>query len=243
MSDAKHQNPDGIETRRGHKLHQNNAAPQRTIRKTLAVLGLALTLPTFTTPAQASEHGCVCLLCLANPAGPMAVASCVADITQLFDDLIHLHPFPECEMSGNSNAQQGYSYYDACPSGTSALASGAYAIQGTPGQEYSQVNSFFGGFGGNGGYVGENYYTGIGTGEGYNPFQMNSDSSSLFAQPTTKTCVGNQIGTTSIPVSNGDGSTYLQVGVYDNLVAMSPVSQPRYIDVFVDGQLYRRVRW
>ena len=218
-------------------MHKHFAALQRALRKTLVTLVLALSLtsfPAFTTPAQASDHGCTCLLCLANPNGPMAVSACVGDILQLFDDLAHLRPFPECDMAGNSQAQQGYSYYDDCPAGTSALDSGALAVQGAAGQQYGPF--------GFAGYSGPSHVVGIGTGGNYNPYSFNSDSYNAN-QSTTKICVGNLVGNTSVSISSGDGNTYAQAGVYDNIVSMSPVSQPRYIDVFVEGALYRRVRW
>ena len=137
-------------------------------------------------------------------------------------------------MAGNSQAQQGYSYYDDCAAGTTALDSGALAVQGAAGQQYGPF--------GFAGYSGPSHVVGIGTGGNYNPYNFNSDSYNAN-QSTTKICVGNLVGNTSVSVSSGDGNTYAQAGVYDNIVSMSPVSQPRYIDVFVEGALYRRVRW
>lgn len=172
-------------------------------------------------PAHADDYGCTVLLCLANPAGPMAVAECVPSIKKLYRDLARGRAFPTCQMAnasdapgGKSWAEHGVSYYDPCPAGTTALEAGAYATRSTDSSTY---------------------YRGIGDGDTPN----NDDTGSL----RDKICVGNQIGDAAIDTGDGDGSTPLSVGVFDQVVVVSPSPQPNYIDVYVNSTFLHRVRW
>jgi len=195
------------------------------------VLGLsALLFATVAPQAHASDYGCKVLLCLANPNGPKAVSECVPPIEKLFDDLKKGRSFPSCDMSGNSYAEQGMSYYDPCPDGTTALGQGQFAIQGTQAPKY---NYWWGG--GNQQAV----YEGIGTGDGLNP-GWNGDS---YSSLTTKICVGNKVGDTYVSTGSGDNYWTVQAGVYDQVALLDPQGSPRIIDVFIDDGLYRRVRW
>ena len=182
----------------------------------LVGLGLATAMP-----ARASDYGCKVLLCLANPAGPTAVSQCVPPITQLWRDLASFHPFPTCDEAstpdGRAWAEQGTSYYDVCPSGTTALASGALAAQGT--------------------YQGS-YSTGIGSGDDLMPSE-GQDTAPL----PNKVCVGQHTADVSIQIGSGDSLSFVTVGIYDRVVVLDPQGSPRIIDVYVNGDLYRRVRW
>ncbi|WEF31472.1 hypothetical protein [Pseudoduganella chitinolytica] len=172
--------------------------------------------------AQASDHGCKVLLCLANPQGPMAVAECVEPIRKLYRDLARGRAFPGCSMAsapsgtpaGRSWAQYGVSFYDPCPPGTSALAQGALAA---------------------GGAGASSVYTGTGDGgDGYG-----YDHSSLPA----KVCVGRPTGETWVNVGEGDGMSTVAVTTYDNIVVMQPVAQPYHADIYIDSAFSHRVRW
>jgi hypothetical protein len=81
------------------------------------------------TPA--APWGCVVLLCLANPQGPMTVPQCVEPIRRLFSLLRARQPFPSCPMSrgpsGGAIARLGSDYYDPCPVGTTPLPVGQLA--------------------------------------------------------------------------------------------------------------------
>lgn len=56
--------------------------------------------------AQASEHGCSVLLCMANPQGPMKLGECVPPMKKLFKDLAKGKVFPKCSFSnGGASAQ------------------------------------------------------------------------------------------------------------------------------------------
>lgn len=188
----------------------------RFLRELAVLAGLALA---FVPAANASDYGCKVLLCLANPNGPTAVAECVDPINQLWDDLAHFRPFPTCEMSGDSYAKPGYSYYDQCPNGTSALSDGTYAVQGGSPSPVQQV------------------YAGIGEGDGVSG---NWQSGGALPQ---KICVGNRLGQTITSIGSGEDSHTVPADVYDYVVAMDPQRSPRFIDVFVESTLFRRVRW
>lgn len=179
--------------------------------------------------ACASDHGCKVLLCLANPNGPRAVLDCKPPIDKLFRDLARGRSFPTCDLArasgqngGHSWAQQTVNWYDPCPTGTTALALGSYAIQGStiPTQPDPSTP----------------VYLGIGEGEGG---WLHDD------QYPQKTCVGTRVGTTRVYVNSGqnEGMTIQQVAVYDRVVQLDNARSPQAIDVYVDSQLYRRVRW
>ena len=179
--------------------------------------------------ADASDHGCKVLLCLANPNGPRAVSECRPPIDKLFRDLARGRSFPTCDLAsapgqngGRSWAQPTMNMYDPCPEGTTALASGFYAIQGAAVPTRPGANTAV--------------YVGIGEGQG----GWTEDY-----QYPQKTCVGSRLGTTRVYVNNGqDGGTSRELAtVYDRVFQLDNARSLRAIDVYVDSQLYRRVRW
>lgn len=189
---------------------------------------LTIALSSFGSMAHASDYGCKVLLCLANPNGPKAVSECHPPINKLYDDLKEGRPFPSCDMAsgpdGKSYAKQGFSYFDPCPEGTTALADAKYAIQGAtvPRPGFGSRNPA---------------YVGIGTGDGWRP---NDDGYHYNSQ---KVCVGNQVGETRISIGTGEDQRYYRAGVYETVRLLDKQGSPRIIDVFIDDQLYRRVRW
>lgn len=207
-------------------MSQPHARAKSMAQKILAGCGLLLAL---TPSAHADDHGCKVLLCLANPNGPRAVAECVPDINKLFHDLAKGRGFPTCAMASApetgapSWAQQGYSYYDPCPAGTSALAEGQLAIQGDASTPKRVSNPTF--------------YEGIGEGDGFMPFEDR--------QLGKKVCVGNKVGSTMFRDYENSrfGYGYTTAGVYDHVAILDPQDSPRIIDVYVSNTLYRRVRW
>jgi hypothetical protein len=97
----------------------------------IAALILAISYAPTATAADLTNQplwGCTVLLCLANPAGPMATPLCVAPIQKLFNWIGAFRPFPTCAMSGSVGngtwAELGNNYYDRCPAGSTALAAG-----------------------------------------------------------------------------------------------------------------------
>jgi len=185
-------------------------------------------------PARADDWPCTVLLCLSDPRGPETEAGCVPPIERLWQELLSFHPFPTCVMqgpNGKSWAQQGMSYYDPCPDGTTALSSGQMAIQGAA----SDSGRFFSS-------NDRTLRTGIGTGDDLTP-----GTGDNYAPLPGKTCVGQRLGSAVVNVTTGTGDSsdsenYI-ADIYDRVVMLSPASSPRIIDVFIDDRLARRVRW
>ncbi len=169
-----------------------------------------------TAPAFALD-ACKILLCLADPRGPKTEAECVPDITELFEMLSRGKPFPTCSLAGGSHVEQKYNYFDDCPSGTTELPTGSYAIQSTT------VPRLLGGT--------ETIYTGIGSGEGY------------AGTGQGKVCVGSKVGDTYVSVGQYDDARTSPAGVYSTVFLMRPQWSPRIIDVFIGNALQSRVRW
>lgn len=188
-------------------------------KATLAGL-VALGATLGTSSAEASDYGCQVLLCLANPAGPMAVSACVPPISQLWRDLARTppRPFPTCDEARPAVAIRNTSWYDPCPEGTVALEAGAYATLASDLYALSPV-------------------IGIGTGDDLAP---TIDSGPLSSR---KVCVSGPRSQVSTWLGSVDGGSMVMVTTYDRMVVMDPASSPRVIDVYVDGSLYRRVRW
>jgi len=150
----------------------------------------------------------------------MAVAACVPPISQLWRDLAHVppRPFPTCDEAHPAIAVQNYTWYDPCPEGTDALEAGAYATLSSDPFAMNPV-------------------IGIGTGEDLLP---NDDSGPLSSR---KVCVSGSRNQVTQWLGSGESGTMITVTVYDRMVVMDPATSPRAIDVFLDGTLYRRVRW
>lgn len=190
------------------------SCPRRDLSAIVGVLAVTACSSSF-----ASDYGCKVLLCLANPAGPTAVAQCLPPISQLWRDLAHVppRPFPTCDEARPAAAVQNTSYYDPCPDGTSALDSGGLALQqGMP--DWSQP------------------YVGIGNGD-----DITGPSGDNVLG--SKVCVGHQVGQTWTSTGSGDNMWSGYVALYDRVAVLDPATSPRVIDVYLNGALYRRVRW
>jgi hypothetical protein len=176
--------------------------------------------------SQASEYGCKVLLCLSNPNGPTSVAACVPPITQLYDDLRRGRGFPVCEFEqerkSGTYTQPVTTYFDACPSNTVALANGSYALT-------EKLNSDL--------RTPAQMYKGIGEGNDLAPYQGSS------ASLPNKICVGKKIGSTSITLNDGEVSNTYPASIYDRVISLPAQASPRVIDVYVNHQLVRQVRW
>jgi hypothetical protein len=199
-----------------------------TIRRALLKFGLVLGIAmSFSAPAKAVD-GCTVLLCLANPAGPMAVSQCVPPIKQLFKDLAKLKPFPTCDMSGPGNfAQNLTTYYDRCPAGTADLAPNQYALQSAvPIPNFVQD---------------ENTVLALGIGDGNNIQPQQYDGGTYPLPP--KVCVKDKVGEVIVKIGSGEDSQYKVAEVYKSVVILDPQSSPNAIDVFVNSEHFRRVRW
>lgn|GEM_PF-738566 len=214
----------------------------------------------FAPTTHASDYGCKVLLCLSNPNGPTAVSECRPPIERLWDDLHHGRPFPSCEEGSPAVAKLGLSYYDPCPTGTTALPVGAQAtlsVAMPPAQppvppttvitlpngaqatvpalpvayQAPMVNVAYG-----------QLYSGIG--EGGSPPTSGGgdgggDSGYVAGQ---KVCVGNLVGS-YVTGNGGDSGSYYTVGQYDSILLIDPPTSIRAIDVYIGDLWYRRVRW
>jgi hypothetical protein len=211
------------------------------MKKLLAALAIAAS---FLAPnaVRADGWGCQVLLCLSNPAGPMAVSACVPPIQRLYRAIFKWRPdpFPTCTMSSGSDSQAGGnyayvaapSYYDACPANTTALSSGQSGAVGTyvanpttwpfqPGYLMTGAIS-----------------TGIGDGSGYFP---GSSGDGITALPP-KTCVGAAVGVASVPAGPNWDDGMINVTLYDRVVYVDPAATSFNINVIVNNRLFRNVR-
>ena len=176
--------------------------------------------------AHADEWGCQVLLCLSNPKGPTDEKACKPPIEKLWQELAKPNgQFPHCDLAkgpngSNSWAQPTSNYYDACPAGTTALADGAEAT--TPNL---------------GGTV-----TGIGDGEGVYPYSGDMRMGGAN-QTAMKVCVSGFQGRKWVMNNNTWPATGSMVNVYQNVVELKPNGSPKMIEVFIDSQLYRQVRY
>jgi len=188
------------------------------------------------TPQAHASWGCEVLLCLSNPAGPMAVSACVPPITRLYRAIFRWRPdpFPTCIMSSGVDSSTGGnyarvgapSYYDACPAGTTALGAGVLGAQGT----YAARTPTWphrAGYVVTGGVA-----SGIGEGTGYSPHW---DSGPMPA----KSCVGNRVGSALVGASWEDTVT---VQLYDRFISIPAAPSSFNINVFVNNHLYTNVR-
>ncbi len=193
--------------------------------------------------ARADNWGCEVLLCLSNPAGPMAVAQCVPPITRLYQAIFKWRPdpFPTCTMSNGSDSSSGGNYayvappsfYDACPSGTTAVEAGTYAAVGrtlTPSEQAAsprwRSRSYI---------MTSGFVAGAGEGAGYYPSTDNT--------MPTKVCGGNYLGQTTQTTGTGhDDYSTIVVKIYDRVVLIDPASDSFNINVMINSSLFRNIR-
>lgn len=181
------------------------------------ILSLSIALVMlFSRTVNASDYGCKVLLCLADPRGPTTESECEPPIEQLRQDLRDGKGFPTCEMAGGNGK-------------------GSFAKQGSgwyddcpPGSKPLPQNK-------NAMVKGRNDppVTGIGDGKmvgGYTPFKPIQNKVCVYGDPLET-------------VIYGPWNDRKIVSVYTNMVLIPPAKTSNFIDVYVDGQVYRRVRW
>lgn len=178
----------------------------------------------FSAPAKASDWGCKVLLCLADPRGPTTEAECRPPIYALWEALRKGRPFPTCDLAGgpggDSYARQGSGFFDQCPEGTTALEAGVAAVQQAPSAYLDRSNPVY-----------------IGIGEGDNLWPSMDQP-----QLPPKVCVAGELGTATMPGATPEDGPY-QVKVFQQVVSVPAQGSGAYIDVFVNGQLFNRVRY
>jgi hypothetical protein len=199
-----------------------------------AAMSSALVAP----QAHADTWGCEVLLCLSNPAGPMAVSACVPPITRLYRAIFKWRPdpFPTCLLSSGMDSSSGgnyayvgpASYYDACPTGTTVAAAGSYVAAGRPSTTTTRFGSRA--------TLTSSVFTGIGDGSGYAPDPEGG------AMPP-KVCVGNRVASTNHTIgSSWDDMSSFPLGVYDRVVVLNPAGDTFNINVMINNGLFTSVR-
>ena len=217
------------------KLDQINVR----VLSSAALVAAALALP----QAARASWGCEVLLCLANPAGPMAAPACVPPITRLYKAIFKAKPdpFPTCTMvdgsnsatSGNYASLVSDSYYDPCPTGLTALPTGTYGATGT----YVQRTSFY--------PFGPGYEISsrvlVGFGESMQPDSSGDNGSSPLLP---KACVGAKVGESVYfePTNPGEPAVVHQVNLYSPMVVQNPATTTYKFNIFVDNKLLHSVR-
>lgn len=198
--------------------------------KKIAAISFTSAALLFANNVSANDDlwGCEVLLCLSNPAGPMAVAQCVPPITRLYRAIFKKHPdpFPTCPMAAGPNGERNEAmpqyndYYDPCPEGTRALASGAYAVHQSQVRQTGWRNRTTVSI--------SSVYTGIGEGN--------------YRAEGSKVCVGNQTGSVSVDFGSNDSTDYRTVGIYDNIQLLRPYNHGFSIKVYQNNSLLHVVR-
>jgi len=165
------------------------------------------------------------LLCLANPNGATALAECRPPIDRLRQHLTRGRPFPSCTMSDGRDTQAAgaygqvqYTHYDRCPTGTNELPAGELATAAPP--------------------ASSPIYAGIGSGDGLQP--SHSADQGLQQLPL-KICVGPSRGLRQMYDDRTE--TWVMVEQFEPVVVMEPYYSGQVIDVYIDNQVYTRVRW
>lgn len=172
------------------------------------------------------EWGCKVLLCLADPRGPKTEPECRPPIDRLYEELRSRHPhFPTCPMAGDGNyARPLLDPFDPCPLAGDGLteAPEGYVAEGRrieirPGRYRTEITK---------------------------PPRMNTagrerGDDSSFA---TKACVKDPQGAYRWSEGWGDSEVEHSARLFGTVLWLEPQGS-RAIDVFIDGALWRRVRY
>jgi hypothetical protein len=136
-------------------------------------------------------------------------------------------------MAGSGNyAAEGFNPYNPCPEGTSALPIGRRAVIGTA----SMVGTLVRG-------TPTSSYTGIGDGSIGPSCGPDGCVDPTLGGTLPEICVGVHFG--DMTYFDGIGESYTQTtySIFDRVVPLDAVANPWFVDVFIRGSLYRRVRW
>lgn len=178
--------------------------------------------------SHASDYGCTVLLCLSDPRGPRTESECRPPIDKLFRDLAKGRGFPSCAMAGSSSTGEGsFAKYvskpfDVCPTGLTPKS--GYIAKGDPKDyENNRKNRW-------------RYLS-----KGTHAFSDSREGSSYGeSRPVApRACVKNHLGSYTF----WDDETRNTVNVYEEVVWQKRHRNPRAIDVYIDSEHYKRVRW
>lgn len=163
--------------------------------------------------AMADDWGCQVLLCLSDPRGATTEAQCRPPIEKLWKHLRRGKPFPTCAMAGSA-----------------ASRTGSYAVQS---QDYFDPCP-------EGTTVSRDSLVALAPPAGQQPRVQRSGNGQADqdGKLLPRACVGKVVGS----IVDSTGSTNQITHVYDRIEWQQP-QVSRAIDVYVDGQLNRRVRY
>ena len=214
------------------------------MKKLLAAFALVASL-LMPNVARAS-WGCEVLLCLSNPAGPMAVAACVPPIQKLYAAIFKWppDPFPTCIMSNGANSASGgnyatlgapATYYPPCKPGEVDLGYNQFGSLATldptkPGWPSPPAYIPFAWPSG--------MVIGIGDGTGLHPSQFDGTISSM----PWKACVGGYLGSSNEMVGDpNDGQSRVSVSLWNTLSMLPPSAGVLSINVYLHNAFNRTV--
>lgn len=209
------------------------AEPAR--RKRALGVGIGVVLGLAASASAFAVDGCKVLLCLAAPAGWRSIPACVSVMEEALGSIFS--GLPSCHMVGDPTTGTGSyakvlpsNYYSDCPTGTTALPLGQYAIQSATWDASDNTTSWV---------AQQTMYSGIGDGATITP--LSGDTSSSLPP---KICVSGQaLGTVNYALGVDSDSTILTVPVYASVTILQPNTTSNVIGVYIDGALYNQVRY
>lgn len=166
--------------------------------------------------AMADDWGCQVLLCLSDARGATTESECRPPIEKLWKQLRRGKPFPTCVMAGNP-----------------ATGTGSYAKQG-----FDYFDPCPPGTRAVTGYVA------VVPAPGRKPVEQHARSGAIAEgdyAPEPIACAGNAVGSYVVG-GGGDSGEGKRVTMYDRIEWQQPKG-PNVIDVYIDGQMYKRVRY
>ncbi|MDP9902438.1 hypothetical protein [Variovorax ginsengisoli] len=190
------------------------------------------------SPAHADDYGCKVLLCLADPAGPMAQNECRPPIRRFIEGQSKhpKDPFPTCEEGAPAMMRPGMRMFDACPEGTDTLAADRMALQLTP-TVFAQLTQAQ--------RPGRPIILGSGPGiqlpEGMVIQRGIGEGGQINEPQRDKVCVGQRLGL--MMVNAGAEQPPWQVEAFEQITTMAPAASPRVVDIYISGKLYRSTRY
>jgi hypothetical protein len=211
---------------------------------------MSILFPKHSYASDDALWGCEVLLCLANPAGPMAAPYCVKPIKKLFTALAKFppDPFPKCKEAGPGNYADigGQDHYDDCPAGQKHVKSGVLVTSTTSAAPYVSGNKYkFHKSKLKYPYLGSNSQEGstVDVSDIKAIFTGIGDGPSYYDPDYAKVCVSGPSGKINLSVQKEDFWDDVIVQVYDNVSLVYPYKSSSTINVVLDGKPAGRVRY
>lgn len=216
----------------------------RTQRAVLRTIPALMLLAGLSAAAHADDYGCKVMLCMANPKGPMAEATCRPPIERLLRERAQRRPpaYPSCPEASPSTMAFNFRLYNDCPAGSAASNEGEYSVQMSDAL-WDQINPIRPGTSrlmltlpelpqGTYAQVGvsetgtlDSNYSGVGTDGSRN-----------------RVCVSGGMGLIAIRLPNNDSQSQEQfqyINVVRQQTLIPPNANPRSVDIYIDGKLFK----